>query len=159
MWDLAREATGKGWVHAPNHINTDCRYADWGMRHLALTSSVSFQKLRYRCHFYVIPWDLILFITLLNVTMRMRFDGATVLRTESPIKFHGRWHDIADQLSDQPKRDLPLKHTSLKYLHGYHIASHGTMMSFPRHIQSSWQSNWPKSNCRDYPHNPGCGHG
>lgn len=94
-----------------------------------------------------------------NVTMRMRFDRTAVLRTEPTIKFQGRWHDMADQLSNHPKRELPLKNTSLKYLNGYNISSHETMMSFPRHIQSSWQSNWPKSNCADYPHDPGCGHG
>lgn len=29
---------------------------------------------------------------------------------------------------------------------------------FPTHIQSSWQSNWPKSNCTDQPCKPGCVH-
>lgn len=64
--------------------------------------------------FYAILWDFILFITLLNVTMRMLFDRTTVLRTEPIIKFQGRWHDMADQLSDHPKKRFTFKkHISL----------------------------------------------
>lgn len=61
-------------------------------------------------------------------------------------------------LITQKKRDLPLKNTSLTYLNGYNSSRNEAMVSFPRHIQSSWQSNWPKSNCADYPYKPGCVH-